>query len=107
MSITVRMQGGNRIYSLKRRDTTDRFTFPDIVQCDNKPNNPRKKRKIQIDIYDAVLIAGDEDNPQRQLHIFNITAGKYNMKIKAEKTKYTVIRKEPRRYKLKIEGKGV
>lgn len=63
--------------------------------------------KITIICYadDAILIADNEDDLQRQLQAFNIAAKKYNMKISAEKTKCMVASREPRRCKLEMEGK--
>lgn len=54
---------------------------------------------------DAVLIADTEDNLQKLLHNFNITAKQYNMIVSTEKTKCMVISKEPVRCKLEVEGK--
>lgn len=65
--------------------------------------------KINIVCYadDAVLVASNEDDLQRQLHSFNTRAQEYNMQISAEKTKCMVISREPRRCKLELEGKSI
>lgn len=63
-------------------------------------------KEIQILCYadDTILIAENEDDLQRLMHQFNITAKKFNMKISAEKTKSVVISKEPIRCKLEIDN---
>ena len=65
--------------------------------------------KISIICYadDAVLVAEDEDDLQRLLHRFNLTAQKFNMKISAEKTKSLTISKAPLRCKLALENKVI
>ncbi|KAI4481006.1 hypothetical protein M0802_014054 [Mischocyttarus mexicanus] len=63
--------------------------------------------KITIICYvdDAILIAENEDNLQRQLYTFHLTTTKFNLKISVEKTKSMVISKYPRQCKLEIEDK--
>lgn len=80
-----------------------------IKQVKTKRGYRMGNREIQILCYadDTVLIAEDEDDLQRLLHQFNITAKKFNMKISAEKTKSVVISKEPIRCKLEIDGQMI
>lgn len=63
-------------------------------------------RNVNIVCYadDAVLIADSEDGLQRLLHMLNLAAKKYNMKISASKTKSMVFSKRPIRCKLELEG---
>ncbi|XP_072158040.1 uncharacterized protein [Bemisia tabaci] len=68
-----------------------------------------RNRNININCYadDAVLIADSEDEPQRILHSFNMTAKKYNMKVSAAKTKSMVVSRNPIRCKLEVDGKMI
>lgn len=52
---------------------------------------------------DAVLISENEDELQRLLHQFYLTATRYNMMISMPKTKFLVIAKEPIRCKLAVK----
>ncbi|XP_055390221.1 uncharacterized protein LOC129619146 [Condylostylus longicornis] len=62
------------------------------------------KGEIKILCYadDAVLISENEDELQRLLHRFYLSAKKYNMVISTEKTKSLVVSKDPIRCKLAI-----
>lgn len=64
------------------------------------------QQEIKIVCYadDAVLLANNEDDLQRLLHLFNVTAKKYNMTISTEKTKCLVTSKNPVRCKLEVDG---
>lgn len=52
---------------------------------------------------DVTLIANNEDDLQRLVHQFNISAKRYNMQISKQKTKCMVISKEPIRCKIQID----
>lgn len=80
-----------------------------IKQTKTKRGYGMGNERIQILCYadDTVLIAENEDDLQRLLHIFNTTAKKLNMKISTEKTKSVVIAKEPIRCKLEIDNQMV
>nr|XP_018914636.1 PREDICTED: BTB/POZ domain-containing protein 2-like [Bemisia tabaci] len=56
---------------------------------------------------DAVLVASSEDDLQRMLHSFNLTAKTFNMKVSAKKTKRMVTSKNPIRCKLAVDGTAV
>jgi len=62
------------------------------------------KGEITILCYgdDAVIISENEDELQRLLHQFYLTAKPYNMSIAINKTKSLVVAKEPRRCKLAV-----
>lgn len=64
-------------------------------------NNRQIKAVCYAD--DAILVADSEDNLQRLLYRFHLTAKIFNMTISTEKTKSMVIAKEPIRCKLEIE----
>lgn len=72
-----------------------------------KPGYRIGRQNINIVCYadDAVLVADSEDNLQRLLHQFTITAESYNMRVSTDKTKSLVISKDPRRCKLEINQK--
>ncbi|KAK9887098.1 hypothetical protein WA026_020042 [Henosepilachna vigintioctopunctata] len=66
-------------------------------------------KEISILCYadDAVLIAENEDDLQRLLHQFNLTAKSFNMIISASKTKCMTTSKTPLRCKLEVDGKSI
>lgn len=71
------------------------------VDAGFKMNNRRLRILCYAD--DAVLLAESEDDLQRLLYRFNLTAKRLNMQISSEKTQAMVISKDPIRCKLVVD----
>lgn len=101
----------NVLEGIRQGDSLSPFLFNIIM---NKIIDAVKKRNgykidnknLTILCYadDAVLIADNEDDLQRQLKHFDTTASLYNMKISTGKTKCMVVSREPVRCKLEMNG---
>jgi len=67
------------------------------------------KGEITILCYadDTVIISENEDELQRLLHQFYLTAKRYNMSIAINKTKSLVVAQEPRRCKIAVNDEIV
>ncbi|XP_044749778.1 uncharacterized protein LOC123310376 [Coccinella septempunctata] len=80
----------------------------EIIESVNEINAGFKmnNRRLRVLCYadDALLVAENEDDLQRLLHRFNLTAQKLNMEISCEKTQSMVVSKEPIRCKLVVNG---
>jgi len=85
---------------IRQRDSLSPVLFGDGYRTN--------KGEITVLCYadDAVIISENEDE-QRLLHQFYLTAKRYNMSIAINKTKSLVVAKEPRRCKLVVIDKIV
>lgn len=99
---------------VRQGDSLSAFLFNLVMDKLIRAVRPRRgytlrNRNINIICYadDAVLIADSEDELQRILHTFNMTAKKYNMKVSAAKTKSMVVSRNPIRCKLEVDGKMI
>lgn len=99
---------------VRQGDSLSSFLFNLVMDKLIRSVRPRRgymmgNRSVNVICYadDAVLVADSEDELQRILHVFNLTAKEYNMKVSAKKTKSMVVSRYPIRCKLEVDGSMV